>query len=343
MQLRDMHLRNMQLRNAGLAAALAALAALGPAAGAQATNAGQPVHDFGGEWFNHRQTTMGGLLGRVVYVEFWGEFLSDSDRDRVSEVRRLHRKYGDSGLVPVVVSAADREKIVEKIEEWWIDFPVLRLDREAQDAIEEKYGVKSSYPHGALITHLGILEWRGSARGLPERRVPDMLEHATIIPRLPAAFERINAAISFDHVDYAKAYETIEREHSRSPDDPHLDAAMKAVRAIFDADYGECERLIGARDFGVAYARLEKLEQAWRGSDPSKEAKERARLLRADPAAKDDIRAYGDFVEADEYTRIRKFSKARPLYERIVERYPGTKCAERSAKALQEIHDKKDS
>lgn len=300
---------------------------------AQVVDVGNRAPDFGGDWYNHRDAHLSELAGRVVYIEFWGGVIDESwERDRVSYLKRLGREYADKGLFILVVSHASQEDLEEIVKDWWIDFPIALLDGEEGRRVSEQYG-----GNAAIIDHEGTLTWRGSVFGLHFNRLDDMLEETSIIELLPEEHEKINRYLRFSDLDLGKAHKALFKAYDRDPEDEHLARAMAELELIWADQLERVETLIADRDYGVAHARLQEMVDAWDGSLLEDQANAMRIDLKRNPDAKDDIKAYDKFLEAEDKRRIRKYEDARELYEDIVRNFAGTKCAERSEYYLRQI------
>lgn len=305
-------------------------------AGAQTVDAGEPAPDFGGEWYNLPDNRLSGLLGRVVYLEFWGSHIDENwERDRVSYLKRLTRDYEDQGLVILAITTVEQEEIEEAIRDWWIDFPVVWLPEDEGEEIEDRYGGRA-----AIVDSQGVLNWRGSTWGISNDRLEDLLQDASLIPLLSGDYEKINRYLRFVSLDRGKAHKELSKAYGKDPEVEELARAMDGMNALVEILMQHVEGLVEERDYGAANARLEKMMADWKGSGPADQARLRRIDLKRDPDAKRDIKAYDAFMEAEHLRRIRKYEDAREGYEKIIRNFAGTRCAERSEHYLAQIRNK---
>ena len=164
-----------------------------------------------------------------------------------------------------------------------------------------------------------------------------MLEHATVIPRLPDDYDKVNRYISFKSLDLGKAYKEVRKSFDKDPEDEHLAKAMQDLQRIVAVDMGRCDRMIENRDYGAAHELLNLMCDKWAGSLPADEARVyRVEMLRNSDAKKD-VKAYKTFLKGEEMRTIRKYDKARPYYEKVIRNFAGTKSAERSERILKQL------
>ncbi|MBI2878619.1 MAG: TlpA family protein disulfide reductase, partial [Candidatus Rokubacteria bacterium] len=99
----------------------------------------RPVPEFTLKDLAGRAVSLRDLRGRIVFLNFWATWCP-ACRDEMPSMERLHREFGDQGLVLLAVNFQERrETVAAFMREHGLTFRTL-LDPDA--AVSDQYGVR---------------------------------------------------------------------------------------------------------------------------------------------------------------------------------------------------------
>lgn len=161
------------IRAIGLAAAIATLLAVDPAAAqthvfgdsyakqsrvrtwqrdTSRDYVGKKATEFAGlNWLNCKPISLNSLRGKNVLLSFWHGDCCYCNGD-IDGLRYLHRTYGPKGLVVIAIhdSSRSKDKIKTLIREWQVDFPVA-LDGNWDTAKQYQFTNCSDFKPGYFL------------------------------------------------------------------------------------------------------------------------------------------------------------------------------------------------
>ncbi|MCH8552007.1 MAG: TlpA family protein disulfide reductase [Natronospirillum sp.] len=140
----------------------------------------EPAPDFSFiDPFTDESTSLGGLQGQVVYLDFWASWCIPC-RQSFPFMNELHERYGDRGLTILAVNVDEQEADAERfLQQFPASFRILYDHDATLPPIYNVMGMPTAY----LIDHNGQIEetkigFRIDQRGEIEQRLREMLRSA---------------------------------------------------------------------------------------------------------------------------------------------------------------------
>lgn len=293
-------------------------------------------------WFNHIGETpsVASLRGRTVLVNVF--VTKEPVKAQFRILRKLHEEYADKGLVIVALTPDSAGDVERLLAEWDLPFVIG-----AGSSARGDWGVKGDYAQ-ALIEPGGTVFWRAPAAAaiwdgklLKALRGAERLGTRAALRVTPAEeyegrlgklVEKLRAG------ELAKALKELERIESneRTPEVERSGsrALMHLATDHADAVVEQCAAEIERREVLPARAALQLIVKELRGRSASGRAAELlARLADEEPLAR-------EVEAAEEYGRVTQLywrigpSKSAPRFEKIVERWPDSRAAEKARSVL---------
>jgi hypothetical protein len=242
--------------------------------------------------------------------------------------------------VVVAVSDEPDELVADYLDSMGIEIPVG-----AGSPASGKYGVKG-IPHSVLIDPTGKVAWSGSPYSLSKGTVKAALKGARkrsanflAIPVEGAATGRLAAPAKAMEAgslgkalpallaiaDDAKATEAEQSEAKK------LAASIEDYVKLLNA---QAETFVSARDVLKGLLVLDTLAKEFSGSPIGDAAKKRAESIRKDEGLAREIAGAEAFQRAQEQAAKLGTTKAKAKYQDVVEKFKGTRAAERAAAIL---------
>jgi tetratricopeptide (TPR) repeat protein len=211
------------------------------------------------------------------------------------------------------------------IEKKGIRYPIASI---SGGKIDEMYGVKG-FPSGALVDGYGRVVWMGHPGGISREEIEKALETCSILAPLEGDdYKKINKSIA--STDYGAALKAIDKALAKNADDSVLNDGKKAIEALLSDRLEQAEAAHGSGDFGSTMLAYESIQTMFKGHAAADNAKDLAKVLSKNPAAKDELAASKMMLKGDEAQREGDFEKAAKLYGKIVTKYPDAKCSQRA-------------
>ena len=115
--------------------------------------------DFVLKDMNNTPVRMANYRGKVILLNFWATWCGPC-KEEIPAFVELYERYREKGMVIVGVSIDDRpDQLRAFAREWHMQYPVLQLQSDIEDAYGPFYGVPTSYiiaRDGSICTrHLG--------------------------------------------------------------------------------------------------------------------------------------------------------------------------------------------
>jgi len=233
------------------------------------------------KWFNGSTPKPADFKRRVTLIH-----LSDPSRTTskafIGKLKKLHGRYGDRGftLVEVVVDgtegAAGGYSGLADVS--WL------VGHDGKGAVAEALP-GSSVPRTYLIGPDGTILWHAHIGALKDTLIESLLDRASFFDPKSLPAKARNAAKAAAAKRYAKAL----AEARKLLDDPSADEDAKAVAAAVETDaefwfgfqFKLAEAEIEDRDYGVGWARLDRLAARFKGTEYADRIRKRVVELEA--------------------------------------------------------------
>jgi len=247
----------------------------------------------------------------------------------VPGLNELQEKYGEQGLIIVGVTNEAANLVDRSISSQHHAYPIAMVRGGAADSA---YGVRG-FPTVVLVGPDGTVI---SKDRHPEREIVKALENVVLVPLLDGRkYASINKSIK--NKDLGKAWKAVTRMLSGSPEDSALVAARDAIEKSFAHSFSAAVKGAEAGSYGAALENLEKLAARFKGYTRAAEATDKAKEIKNNPSAADDLKAHAMLKKAKkEFNKGKKASreKARGICKKIIKSYPDTPTAEKARNML---------
>jgi cytochrome c biogenesis protein CcmG/thiol:disulfide interchange protein DsbE len=101
------------------------------------------------------RVSLASLKGKVVLIDFWASWCKPC-KEEMPVLERLHKKYGDKGLVVVGVSVdKDLAKAKEFVARNGVSFPIVH---DAEHAVASRYA-PAKMPSSFLVDKTGVIRF----------------------------------------------------------------------------------------------------------------------------------------------------------------------------------------
>jgi len=261
---------------------------------------------------------------------------------QVGHLQKLHEKYFDQGLRIIAITAEPTGPVENAVVEkrggkYWIASDPGRSTMRRYTK-QGRLGI----PHAYLIDASGKVV----SEGVPhESTIESLLKDAfnpALGKELDSALKR--AVRSYEKGDYGKAWSQVARDLEDDDRKVADDAAYLQKRCTEVAEWHkkQVESAIASRDYAMAIEDLERIEDAFDGMEVVLWARKKLEELEKDEQVETELKAWKMYEKAqDKLERAegdaRKMKPAKKIFEGIIKRYPGTRAAEHSEKALKSI------
>lgn len=288
---------------------------------------GDPAPAIEGEFFGADARSTADFGARVLLVQF---FRTDSaacsaEIARLDELASLH---GDAGLTVLGVTSEPKKVVEAALAREKRAFPVVAVKG---DKTEKLYGVPG-VPHTLVVDTEGRIVWTGALAELDPKELAVWL--ADWVPGVDARWLDAHKALA--KRQYDKAVEAIDRALAVAPGEAALEATRAKIVALCERRVAQAAAARAEGRFGEAVARYARILRDF-GTLPGAGGAEAARAaIEKDPAAKEDLAAWKMHERAEERAVAGEDDKAVAEWKKLLEKYPGTKTAERAKRALRQ-------
>ena len=256
----------------------------------------------------------------------------------MGHLNEIHEKYADKGITLLAVSRQDRSAIDTFIEELDVTHPIVI----AKDSVFRGFGV-TSYPTCIILGPNGRIVWRDHPASLTDEKLEELLEGVRLLPEMEGRLAATGKSIrKSKFADARKKAEKVLNSSSASEEDK---AVAQEVIDWIDW-YAESAFEGAGQDLekGNAYAAwraYDELQDLFKGSDVAKRAKALAKEVTSDPDNKREVDAGKKLDKIVAELGDLSPNKAIKQLQPIVDKYEGTKAAERAAELIEEIERSK--
>jgi len=214
--------------------------------------------------------------------------------------------------------------IERHIEKMNIQYPIASVKGDFADRI---YGVKG-FPSGALVNAAGEVIWMGHPGSVPRDLIEKELEHTAFLPGIEGKeYKKVDKLIT--DKQYGKAHAAIVKQLEKGADAP-LEEAKSNLESLLERKTSMATAAVESGDFATGHALYVEIATLYKGHDAEKPAKESAKAIEKNPAAKDELDAADKMSKGDDAARLGDFEKAAKVYASIVKSYPETTSATRA-------------
>lgn len=248
----------------------------------------------------------------------------------VPGLNELQEKYEEQGLVVVGVTNESVGLVETSIENQSQTYPIALVRGGSADSA---YGVKG-FPTVVLVGPDGTVLTNKDRH--PESAIVEALNSVVLIPLLEGKkYSSINKAIK--KKDLGKAWKAASAMLAKNPEDAQLTGLLESLESSFESGFNGAVAKTEKGAFGAAAESLEKLADRYKGYTRAKEALQKAKAIKKNPDASDDLKAHAMLNKAKaEFKKGKKANrkKGKAICAKILKSYPNTPTAEK-ARAMQ--------
>jgi hypothetical protein len=215
------------------------------------------------------------------------------------------------------------------IEKKGIEYPIAKVKGESAKTI---YGVRG-FPSAALVDGSGRVIWTGHPGSLKNSDIEAALESVSFLAPLDGKqHKKLNKLIS--DRDFGKALVAAQKDLAKNPSDEDLKGLVTSIEEMLTGFQTSAASAVDSGDFASAMSFYSDIENSFDGLDAAKDAKNNAKLLSKNPAAKDELAAWSKMAKGDKAQFEGDFEKASKAYSSVAKKYPDTKSGKLAAAFL---------
>jgi tetratricopeptide (TPR) repeat protein len=244
----------------------------------------------------------------------------------IPSLNEMYAKYAEQGLVIVGVTDESGSTVDGSLKKDGQTYPIGMVKGGSADAA---YGV-SGFPTVVLVGPDGNVLTVDKRH--PEAEIKEALKRAVLIPTLEGkSYSSVNKAIKAKQL--GKALVAIEKMLVKTPEDSQLLDAKTAIEKSFTGRYEGAIAQAEKGGYGGALDALETIQDLYKGYGRTAEASAKAKEIKKDPKAKDDIAAHSMLRKAKaDFAKGKKANRASAIKtcEKIIAKYPNTPTADKA-------------
>ena len=295
-------------------------------------------------WLNARgPTTLAGLRGKVVVVEFWATWCGPC-RQSIPHIDALAKRWADKGLTVLSLTREDRRTVEQFFRPQNFE-PSYTIGCGSNSS--SAYGVRG-IPRAFVIDPKGKVAWAGHPMSGLDEVVAKMLASAdppTSAPAIdPNDAELSGAAEAMSEAEYAKALAMLEDVLKSSADEARAQRAsqlMAEVLKVGDGRLDEAQSLLKEKKYVEAAELLRGLAEQFANTEVGRKARAQLMALRRKPEAslalqQDQWRQEAEAMlsRADVLVAQKRYAQAVDRYKLVTMLYSRTDAG---AKARQKV------
>jgi len=315
---------------------LAAVLLLTVALGAQVkVGAGDPAPVFKGKWFNHANTSLEDLEGKVVFLDVWRTWCGPCTA-QIPHLNTLSKEYESKGLVVVGITTESKSLVTKHIEKHRMKFPIAIVESDE----ERNYGI-TGFPTSLLIDTDGTILWRGHPaafeREFSENDLEKVLARARVFPEVPSRYGTVKKNI--DKGALGKAWIEAEKKLAKDSSIGELVAVQDRIVEMVNSRMEQAAEAMDEEAFGEACLIYEEIVADFSGMAEAEQAATKIDELEADALCAKDIKAAKKFESAMKSWRDGKFDKALKGLRSVAKQFEGTSTAYRAEELIDKHGD----
>jgi thiol-disulfide isomerase/thioredoxin len=316
---------NNILRWVGVWAAVAALSPIRAVEAAQEPPVGSQAPEVRARaWLNAQgPTTLAGLRGKVVVVEFWATWCGPCLQS-MPHIDALAKKWADKGLTVLSLTREDRRTVEQFFRSQKFE-PSYTIGCGSNSL--SAYGVRG-IPRAFVIDPTGAVAWVGHPMSGLDEVLAKMLASADPPTTAPATdpndAEMSTAAEALGQGEYAKSLAILEDVLKSSEDEARARQAselMAEVLEVGDGKLNEAQSLLKEKKYVEAAELLRRLAEQFADTEVGRKARARLMALRRQPAASLALQQDQWRQEADAMLARADVLLEQKRYAQAVERY----------------------
>jgi len=279
-------------------------------------------------WLNARgPTTLAGLRGKVVVVDFWATWCAPC-RKSIPHIDALAKRWADKGLTVLSLTREDRRTVEQFFRPQNFE-PSYTIGCGSNSS--SAYGVRG-IPRAFVIDPKGKVAWAGHPMSGLDEVVAKMLASAdppttapTTAPATDPNDEELSTATeALSQAEYAKALAILEDVLKSSADEARVQRAsqlMAEVLKVGDGKLDEAQSLFKRKEYVQAAELLRGLAEQFADTEVGRKAKARLMALRRQPGASSALQQDQWRQEAEAMLSRADVLVEQKRYAQAVERY----------------------
>jgi len=300
-------------------------------------------------WLNAQgPTTLAGLRGKVVVVEFWATWCGPCLQS-IPHIDALAKRWADKGLTVLSLTREDRRTVEQFFRSQNFDPSyIIGCGSNSLSA----YGVRG-IPRSFVIDPTGAVAWVGHPMSGLDEVVAKMLASVDPPTSAPATdpndAELSTAAEAVSEADYARALAILEDVLKSSADEARSRQASELMARVLEAGDGkldEAQSLLKEKKYVEAAELLRGLAEQFADTEVGRKARAKLIALRRQPGASSALQqeqwrqeAEAMLARADVLVEQKRYAQAAERYRLVTMLYSRTDAGTKARLKVRQLKD----